>query len=546
MGKNKQTFGFMNRTKKDFRRLSNDIMSFSTMGRITLDLLRDISIRLIDFASCDVVEIAYVERSKMFHSNASRGHTPAFFCETVNQEDSLEMTFPKVLKLPFEQAMLGDKPYSVDTSACMVRFDNEKCAFRSILQLTIPVGNRIRGFILLAFPESSLLTEETSERLEDVCRSLGLAFSYNRSQFELRERVKELTCMYGIANLAAGSQRKLKNLLERIVSLLPQAWLYPEITEASIIFDGVRHSTPGFLRTEFHLSAEIVVNDEVRGAVEVTYIESRPELDEGPFLMEERHLIDSIAREVAIIIQRRQAEKEQQRLYEQLQHAERLATIGQLAAGVAHELNQPLTGVLGFAELLKELDGMPRQAFHDIERIESASLHAREIVQKLLIFARQVPTRNAKVNVNTVIRDVISFFKGRLLNESIEVKTELSPELPSITADQTQVRQIIVNLFVNAAHAMPQGGNLTIKTVSDRKTVRMEISDTGMGMTDEVKEKAYLPFFTTKDVNQGTGLGLSVVHGIIKAHHGRIQLKSGPGEGTTFTIDLPIEQQADE
>ena len=548
----RQKNSLSSRTKDDFRRFSDAVMSLAAKGRITLELLRDISFRLMDFTGCGVVEIAYAEREKIFHCDSRRDENPAFFCDTVKPSPSLSEPLKSILKMPIDlSAFVGSFPDTYVPEK-VVRFarlvgDEGDGEFGQVLQLAIPVGDRICGVALLAFPaEYYRIAESDVEPLEDLSRSLGLALSHNQAQFELRERVKELTCMYNIANLAARSNRKIGGLLDSIVALLPPAWLYPEITEACITLEGERHCTSGFIRTKFSQSADITVGGVVIGKVEVVYLESRPKLEEGVFLAEERHLIDSVAREVALIIERRQAEKEQVRLHEQLQHADRLATIGQLAAGVAHELNEPLTGILGFAELLKDLEGMPEFAQRDIERIESASLHAREVVHKLLLFARQVPTRSGKVDVNNVIRDVIYFFEDRLAKDSIEVKTVLSPELPTITADQAQMRQIIVNLFVNAAHAMPKGGALTVRTKAEESAIRLEIADTGHGMTAEVKEKAFLPFFTTKDVDQGTGLGLSVVHGIIKAHGGWIDVESEPGAGSTFTIRMPIEQPKDE
>jgi len=553
MMKNKPIARFSptNKTQENLRRFADQMISMAAKGRMTLQLLRDISFEIMDFTGCSVVEIAYTERGKIFHCDARINEAPAFFCETVKEDSSIHIPFKDSLKLPVDLSMFtGSFPYSYDpeNTPNLVKLLNNslKNSSEQILQLIIPVGQHICGVALLAFDTEKSLQTGDAELLEDFSRSLGLALSHNQSQFELRERVKELTCMYGIANLASKSNQKTAKLLDKIVTLLPPAWLYPEITEACILLDNVPHCTSGFTNSDFCQSSKIIVNGMIRGKVQVIYTESRPQLDEGPFLTEERHLIDSIAREVSLLLERRQAEKEQLRLHEQLKHADRLATIGQLAAGVAHELNEPLTGILGFAELLMDIDGMPQQALKDIGRIESASLHAREVVRKLLLFSRQVPTKSGPVDINRSIKDVISFLKGRLARNSITTTTELKADLPSISADAAQIRQIIVNLFVNATHAMPKGGTISVKTTQDEKFVQLEIADTGAGMTTEVKEKAFLPFFTTKDVNHGTGLGLSVVHGIINSHHGSIKLESEINHGTKFNISLPIEQPSDE
>jgi len=287
----------------------------------------------------------------------------------------------------------------------------------------------------------------------------------------------------------------------------------------------------------------IVAGDVKRGMVEVVYLEPRPELDEGPFLAEERRLLDSVAREIALIIERRQAETEQARLQDQLRHADRLATIGKLAAGVAHELNEPLTGILGFAELLKELPGMPPQAASDLGRIESAALHAREVVRKLLLFARQITPRQGKVCVNRLVQEVVAFFQARLTEQSIKVQTQLGGSLPDLLADESQIRQIIMNLCINAIHAMEKGGLLTIATQARGEEIVLSVRDTGPGVPEDIRDKIFLPFFTTKDVDVGTGLGLSVVHGIVKSHRGRIKVVSEAGKGAEFKVYLPVKRE---
>jgi len=134
------------------------------------------------------------------------------------------------------------------------------------------------------------------------------------------------------------------------------------------------------------------------------------------------------------------------------------------------------------------------------------------------------------------------FLESRWEKKGIRVVRELHPELPTITADPAQLQQVLVNLVVNAEQAMPEGGTLTLATAPGEDTVRLRVEDTGVGMDDEVCEKAFLPFFTTKDVNEGTGLGLAVVHGIVTAHGGTIRVSSEPGRGSTFEVELPVDE----
>jgi signal transduction histidine kinase len=349
--------------------------------------------------------------------------------------------------------------------------------------------------------------------------------------------------MYNIANLAVSGYRITDHFLQQAAELLPPAYLYPEITQARIVLDAKTFQTTGFQESRHSQRADIVTGDFKRGMVEVVYLEPRPELDEGPFLAEERRLLDSVAREIALTIERRQAEIEQARLQDQLRHTDRLATIGKLAAGIAHELNEPLTGILGFAELLKELPGVPTQAASDLARIESAALHAREVVRKLLLFARQITPKQSTVCVNRLVREVVAFFQARLKEQGITVQTHLNGPLPDILADESQIRQIIMNLCINAIHAMETGGHLSITTQARAQEIVLSIRDTGPGVPEEIKDKIFLPFFTTKDVDVGTGLGLSVVHGIVKSHRGRIKVLSKPGQGAEFKVYLPIKRE---
>jgi len=356
----------------------------------------------------------------------------------------------------------------------------------------------------------------------------------------LTERVKELTCLYGIAQIAGQPGISLEEIIQGVVELLPPAWQYADIAFARIILDGISYKTQAFRECRQKQTAEIIVGGVPRGVVELIYVEERPDLDEGPFLNEERNLINEVARQVALIIERRQAEEDKLKLHNQLLHADRLATIGMLAAGVAHELNEPLGNILGFAQLAKKCPGIPASAKQDIGKIEGASLHAREIIQKLLVFARQAPPEKIQVNLNQVVKNGLYFFEARCAKEGIELVRLLSENLPEITADPAQMNQLLVNLVVNALQSMPGAGKITVQTRFCDHKVYLVVEDTGTGMSKEVLDKIFVPFFTTKDVGHGTGLGLPVVYGIVTSHGGSINVHSKPGSGTRFEIQLPV------
>ncbi len=356
----------------------------------------------------------------------------------------------------------------------------------------------------------------------------------------LRERVKELTCLYGIARVAERRDLSLAEILQAIVDLLPSAWQHPKIASARIRLDSRDYVTPNFREGTQKQVAEILVKGAIRGSVEVTYLEELPACEEGPFLKWERNLIDAVAREVALIAESRQVVEERAKIQEQLRHADRLVTIGQLAAGVAHELNEPLGNILGFAQLAKKCSGLPGQAAQDLGKIVDAALFARDVIRKLLIFARQSSTPKLRTNLSEVVEQGLSLLESRCNKEGIELRREIGPDIPELVADPSQLNQVLVNLVVNAIQAMPRGGVLTIRTRSDEDHAVLIVEDTGIGMSEDVAKRIFDPFFTTKDVDAGTGLGLAVVHGIVTSHGGSIDVTSEVGAGARFEIRLPL------
>lgn len=360
------------------------------------------------------------------------------------------------------------------------------------------------------------------------------------SEHALQERVKELTCLYNLALLAEEPGKSFEEILQGIAKLIPPAWQYPKITHGRILLDDQVYHSPGFKVGSQSQTAGIYVRGEKRGNIEVFYTKKMPEIYEGPFLKEERNLIDALAKQVGLIVERREAEKEKMRLQEQLRHADRLATIGQLAAGIAHELNEPLGNILGFAQLALKCEGISGQAEQDISKIVSASLYSREIIKKLMLFARQTPPKKTRVDLNDIVKEGIEFLKIRAAKERVKIICRLSSKLPKITADSAQLNQVLVNLVVNAIQAMPQGGTLTIQTASKKNRLILHVKDTGVGMSKEIMKNIFLPFYTTKDVGQGTGLGLAVVHGIVRSHGGTINVESQEGKGSCFEIQLPV------
>lgn len=362
----------------------------------------------------------------------------------------------------------------------------------------------------------------------------------DRIEWALRERVKELTCLYGIARVTARSDLAVEIVVQQVVELLPPAWQYPEIASARIVLDGCEYPSVGFRESECRQVSSIVVREEQRGAIEVHYAGDRPTEAEGPFLAEERSLINEVARQIAVLVEQRQAEAERNMLEDKLRHVDRLTTIGKLAAGVAHEINEPLGAILGYAQLQLRSFGLPDQTGKDLERIVKAALHAREVVKNLLLFARQLPSEMRPVALGQVVRDTVFLLEAPCKHAGVQLILRLAKDLPEVMGDPSQLQQVVLNLGMNAIQAMPRGGALRFVTGRVGDAVCLVVEDGGEGMPPEVVRRVFDPFYTTKDVGRGTGLGLSVVHGIVAAHGGSVHAESELGKGSRFEVLLPL------
>jgi len=265
-------------------------------------------------------------------------------------------------------------------------------------------------------------------------------------------------------------------------------------------------------------------------------------------MMEELQRAHQALRESAEELERKveQRTAELTRMQAQMIQSEKMVAIGKLAAGVAHEINNPLTGVLTNSSLMLEdlPDDHPWR--EDLQTIVSETLRCRKIVKGLLDFARQTKPQRTLLDLNQVVEDVLALVRNQTTFRSVRVINELNPHLPSVLADADQMRQVVLNIVLNAAEAMSQGGELRVSSALDpsRRGIEVRIGDTGPGIPDEVRSRVFEPFFTTKKT--GTGLGLAVAYGIMERHHGELTIDTARGQGTTFTIRLPLEGRPDD
>jgi PAS domain S-box-containing protein len=221
---------------------------------------------------------------------------------------------------------------------------------------------------------------------------------------------------------------------------------------------------------------------------------------------------------------------------------DKLASIGRLSAGVAHEINNPLTTILTTAMLIQEDIDPKNPMYEELETITNEALRCRKIVSSLLDFARQTQPAKKHHNINDIITECIRLTRKQAEFKDIKIRKALSEKVPELLLDKEQIQQALINLILNATDATEPGGKITVSTAfsPDNQFVTISVSDTGKGITDEVIDKIFEPFFTTREI--GTGLGLAITHGIIGRHGGDISVQSQPDHGTTFTISLPRNQ----
>ncbi len=263
----------------------------------------------------------------------------------------------------------------------------------------------------------------------------------------------------------------------------------------------------------------------------------------GNFTEEDIHPLAILANNLSVALENaklyedlKRQMKELQSAQEQLIQAAKLVAIGELASNVAHEINNPLTSILGYAELIKEETELS-SVLKDVEVIESESLRARDIVHQLLEFSRRRSLEMKNIDINDILREVIGLVTLQLKDTRVEIVKDFG-DIPTTDADPNQLKQVFLNLINNATYAMQNEGTLGIRTATNHGEIHVSISDTGKGIPKEILSRIFEPFFSTKK-EKGTGIGLSVSYKIIQSHNGRIEVESQEGKGSTFTVVIP-------
>jgi len=389
-----------------------------------------------------------------------------------------------------------------------------------------------------------------TERLliDAVAERLGQITARKRAECSLNQQVKDLQCLAGIADIAESPGITLDEIYQEVANLVPKSYQYPEITCSRITMDGKEFSTDNHQKTKWKQSADIEVNKATIGKVEVNYLEEKPVLDEGPFLKTERFLIDTVAERLGQITARKRAETERRRLEQKAHIMSHLTFVGEIASGIAHKINDPLTGVISFTSLLMQKD-IPEDIKGDVEIVNEGSQQVVNTVNRLLAFASQCEPERAYVDINHIIVTTLDWRDYEMKTNNIHVITRLDPNLPRTIADGAQLQQVFLNIIMNAETEMKLAhgeGNLFIKTETIDDTIRISFKDDGPGIAKEDLERIFDPLLATREVSQGIRLGLSICHGIIAEHGGRLYAESVSGKGATFIVELPVVTEPEE
>lgn len=353
----------------------------------------------------------------------------------------------------------------------------------------------------------------------------------------LREKIKELTCLYEISKTISKANSINIQTLHDIIMSVKNAWRYSDDTIVEIHITNYHLSTSEQIVESIFQSSFIQVNKIDCGHIKVHY--PLQKYSKNDFDDDEQKLLNTIAIEVGNYIEKYQTLERKAQLRKTIERMERLTLLGEMTAGIAHELNTPLANILGFAELIKE-HNTDLEIDSDISIVINSVIYSREIVKKLMFFSCEMPQKLELQQIKPIIAFALSFLKSNFQKK--EIKTELTFKDENIIAkvDSVQITQVLFNLLINAIFASQEKSTIKIIVDHDDNNLYLKIEDQGTGIPDTIKEKIFEPFFSTKPVNYGCGLGLSVVHGIIKNHKGEIILQNNFPNGSIFIIRIPL------
>lgn len=353
----------------------------------------------------------------------------------------------------------------------------------------------------------------------------------------LKERIKELNCIYEISSLSANRKSSVEHKLQSVCNCVALAWKYSSDATAEISALEANYVSAPVPYKTVSLVEPITLDDMELGYIRIHYPAEK--YSQTDFLPEEIKFLQKVSQEVSGILERYIHHEKEEMLKRSVERTDRMSILGEITAGIAHELNTPLGNILGFSQLITD-SAENEQVLRDAKKITNSAIYAREVVKKLMFFSCEMPTQIESSSINLIVNDALTLLKPSLHNAGVEVIFTPDSKNPFGRFDPIQITQLVFNLMINAIYASAKGDEIEVKIKSSQKILTLEISDQGTGIPEEIRSKIFEPFFTTKPFGEGSGLGLSVVHGIVRSHGGTIHFSSDKESGTTFNITLPL------
>jgi signal transduction histidine kinase len=355
---------------------------------------------------------------------------------------------------------------------------------------------------------------------------------------KLKERIKELTCLYEVTSLIVNCDYDdIEAVLHGIVQCLERAWQFQDVTYVVLNTSGHHMETAKKGKEHVFLESPIVVFNKIHGHIKVGYPSPKYVLED--FLEEEQQLLDNVCLKVGNLLELKEIKENKERIQRQVEQSDRLRILGEITAGIAHELNTPLANILGFAELLKEKTIDDPQASKDLDKIITNTIFSREVVKKLMFFACEMPQQKETVTIVPIVEEAINLMRTTLRQNDVGCEFTASRKGISLRIDKIQLTQVVFNLVVNAIYFSKPKSTISVNLTDAKDKVILKISDQGSGISEKIKDNIFDPFYTTKPTGEGSGLGLSVVHGIVQSHQGKISYMPNKPSGTIFVIEFP-------
>tara|TARA_R110002050_G_scaffold204522_2_gene340044 strand:- start:32952 stop:34040 length:1089 start_codon:yes stop_codon:yes gene_type:complete len=354
---------------------------------------------------------------------------------------------------------------------------------------------------------------------------------------KLKERIKELTCLYEVTSIIVNCDyNQLETSLEAIVNCLKKAWRFEKHTFVFLSCTNFKISSDLKAPELITLKSNIKIFNKIDGFIKVGY--PKDKYIDSDFLEEEVTLLNNVSLAIGNLLEKKQIRENEIAIKRQVERADRLNILGEITAGIAHELNTPLANILGFAELLRN-NITEEEAVRDLDKIVDSAIFSREVVKKLMFFTCEMPQQMDHLIINPIVLNVLNLLEPTFKKNKVKHTLTFNNKNIQLKADTVQLTQVLFNLIMNAIYFSPINATINIKVEDYIHHVKISISDEGSGISKSNEDKIFQPFFTTKPVGEGSGLGLSVVHGIVNSHKGQITHVANKPKGTIFIIDFP-------